>query len=275
MSVSLKVLSAIALSVAFSFAQYGYSDNESANSGEDVFSTSTYDSHSEVDSFDSENSANSENNSFSSDGFESSDTYASSEENNVGSATASADEWNGFEYEEMGLTQWEFQEAKNAGMSREKLTQLVEKGVRPSEYLQQPWVRLGVSEEDWMDQRTQGLEDSDIDRSYRNTSGDQNIAYLSLLVPSLYQWSTGQTIKAIWMDVLWGAGVGAGAYLLATDDTNTWMYMLIPVLAAHIWSFADAFFGTQWENNPDANRFSFGILPTVESGVSGIFQVRF
>ena len=49
-------------------------------------------------------------------------------------------------YEEMGLTQWEFQQAKEEGISREKLTHLVELGVRLSEYLQRPWEKLGVSE---------------------------------------------------------------------------------------------------------------------------------
>ena len=56
-------------------------------------------------------------------------------ETKVGEATASADEWQGFNYEEMGLTQWEFQQAKQEGLSRDKLTHLVEMGVRPSEYL--------------------------------------------------------------------------------------------------------------------------------------------
>ena len=202
-------------------------------------------------------------------------SFSEQAESSYGEVSATADEWEGFKYEEMGLTQWEFQEAKNANMSREKLTKLVEMGVRPSEYLQEPWVRLGVSEEDWLAQRTQGLEDSDIDRTYANRSGDQNYAYLSLLVPSLYQWHSGQTMKAIWMDALWVAGVGATVYLAATEDTNTWAYMLIPVIAAHIWSFADAFFGTQWDNNPDANRFSFGVLPTPNKGVASLFQVKF
>ena len=166
-------------------------------------------------------------------------------------------------------------EAKEKGISREKLTQLVEMGVRPSEYLQQPWVRLGVSEQEWLEQRTQGLEDSDIDRSYRNRSGDQNYAYLSLLVPSLYQWYSGQNVKAIWIDAIWVGGVGTLAYLAATEDTNVWMYALIPVIGAHVWSFIDAFFGTQWDNNPDANRFSFGVTPTLNQGVASMFMMRF
>ena len=40
----------------------------------------------------------------------------------TGSATATGDEWDGFHIEEMGLTQWEFQQAKEGGVSRDKLT---------------------------------------------------------------------------------------------------------------------------------------------------------
>ena len=186
---------------------------------------------------------------------------------NVGEAKASGDEWQGFNYEEMGLTQWEFQQAKEEGVTRDKLTSLVEMGIRPSEYLQKPW-------EEWISQRSGGLEDADIDRSYRNNAGDQSYAYLSLLVPSLYQWHKGESMKAIWMDALWVGSLGATIYL-AADGNSAWWYGLLFVAGAHIWSFADAFFSTQWDSNPDANRFSYGILPTPEKGVAGFFNVKF
>lgn len=197
----------------------------------------------------------------------------------AGSAQASGDEWEGFRYEDLGLTQWEFQQAKESGMSRDKLTHLVELGVLPSEYLQKPWERLGVSEDAWLKQRSEGLEDADIDRSYRNRSGDQSYAYISLALPSFYQWKTGATTKAIWMDALWVAGAGAMTFMLVSG-MESWYYFLIPVLGAHIWSFADAFFGTQWDSNPDANRFSYGVLPTPTRenagvGVTGFFNVKF
>jgi hypothetical protein len=203
-------------------------------------------------------------------------SYSADEESDdsVGSATASGDQWEGFKYEEMGLTQWEFQQAKEEGISREKLTHLVELGVRLSEYLQRPWEKLGVSEDQWLDERSAGMEDADIDRSYRNRSGDQAYAYVSLFLPSFYQWKTDKTMKAIWMDALWVTSVGVTAYLYV-DGSSAWWYGLLGVAAAHIWSFADAFFGTQWDSNPDANRFSFGILPTPEKGVLGAFQVKF
>lgn len=204
----------------------------------------------------------------------SSDDESSDEEESIGSATASGDEWAGFRYEEMGLTQWEFQQAKEEGISRDKLTRLVELGVRLSEYFQHPWEKMGVSEEEWLGQRSEGMEDADIDRSYRNKSGDQSYAYISLAIPSFYQWKAGRTSTAIWIDALWIGGVGATAYMIA-DGSSNWFYFLIPVVGAHVWSFIDAFFGTQWDSNPDANRFSFGIAPTFDKGVAGMLQMKF
>lgn len=207
----------------------------------------------------------------------SSDTEAAEE---VGEAKASDDEWAGFNYEEVGLTQWEFQQAKSEGISRDKLTNLVEMGVRPSEYLQKPWEKLGVTEDEWLSQRTGGMEDADIDRSYRNRSGNQAYAYWSLLIPSLYQWKTDKTTKAIWMDATAGIGAGIMIYLLVDDGDTPWWYGSIIWAGAAIWSFADAFFSTQWDSNPDANRFSYGVMPTpthdnAGMGVTGFFNVKF
>ena len=241
-----KILSTMLLCGSIAFAQF---DDESS---EDSYSYGA-----------------SESEEFASDNEDSAD-----ESENVGKAKASGDEWQGFNYEELGLTQWEFQQAKEEGVSRDKLTSLVEMGIRPSEYLQKPWEKLGVSEQDWISQRSGGLEDADIDRSYRNKSGDQSYAYLSLLVPSLYQWHKDESMKAIWIDALWVGSVGATIYL-AADGNSAWWYGLLFVAGAHIWSFADAFFSTQWDSNPDANRFSYGILPTPEKGVAGYFNVKF
>ena len=150
------------------FAQFGYDDEDASDSAEET--------------------------SYSYGNDESADEDEASSEANVGKAKASGDEWEGFRYEEMGLTQWEFQQIKEAGISRDKLTRIVELGVRPSEYLQKPWEKMKISEEAWLAQRSEGMEDADIDRSYRNHHGDQSYAYLSLLVPSLYQWKKGDLV---------------------------------------------------------------------------------
>jgi hypothetical protein len=257
-----KTIFALVLMCTFSFAQddFGFeSSGGESSSAEETSASPSHNSNSENSKINSEASA------------------SETESKTVGSATATSDPWEGFRYEDAGLTQWEFQQAKESGMSREMLTRLVELGVRPSEYIQKPWERLGVTEDAWLKEREQGLEDSDIDRSYRNRNINQDLTYWSILVPSLYQWKTNETITAVWIDALWVVGVGGLAYFVATSDENKdiWQYWLIPILGAHIWSFADAFFGTQWENNPDANRFSLGIGPSLNRGVAGLLQMRF
>lgn len=247
----LQIISIIFLASAFSFAQFDF-DDDSGN-----LDSSEFGYEDDGDSFSGASTS-----SFDDDDF---DTPQESSE--TGLTTATGNEWDSFSVEEMGLTQWEFQQAKEAGLTRDKLTKLVELGIRPTEYLQKPWEQLGVSEEDWLEQRTQGLEDSEIDRSYRNKKGQQGTAYLSILVPSLYQWKTNNVTKAVFMDALWVAGVGATTYL-ALSGESTWVWAMAAVAAVHIWSFADAFLSTQWENNPDANRFSFGIIPTFDKGMS-------
>ena len=195
-------------------------------------------------------------------------------ETNVGTAQANGAQWDGFNYEDLGLTQWEYQQAKEQGVTRDKLTKLVELGIRPTEYLQKPWNRLGVSEEDWLSQRAEGMEDADIDRSYRYHQGEQGSAYLSLLIPSYYQWKTKQTAKATFMDVLEIGSISV-TVVLAVQGKSYWYYGFIGIAAAHFWSFADAFLSTQWDSNPDANRFSFGVIPTPEKGVASFLNVKF
>lgn len=254
-----KVITTILVAGAMAFAQYDDDDALASESEEPSYSYGE-------DNTDASDEASSD--------VAASDENAEEADESVGEATASGDEWAGFKYEEMGLTQWEFQQAKEAGISRDKLTRLVELGVRPSEYLQHPWEKMGVSEEEWLAQRSEGMEDADIDRSYRNKSGDQAYAYVSLLLPSFYQWKAERYSTAIWIDALWALGVGATVYM-AIDGSSSWYYFLIPVVVAHGWSFIDAFFGTQWDSNPDANRFSFGVAPTFDKGVAGMLQMKF
>ena len=63
---------------------------------------------------------------------------------------------------------------------------------------------------------------ADIDRSYRYRNGDQGAAYLSLLIPSYYQWKTKQTAKATFMDVLEIGSIAVTVVLKVQDKSNWW-----------------------------------------------------
>jgi len=183
------------------------------------------------------------------------------------------DEWADFDYREAGLSQVEFQNVKEAGMSKDKLLHLLEIGIRPSAYLKQPWNDLGVSEEEWIKQRSEGMEDGEIDRTYKNDSGNQGLAALSFLVPSLYQWKTDQMVKAIAMNVTyvlaWGVTLGV------LEGKERWQYGPFFIGGVHLWSFGDALISTLWDSNPDARNFTWGIIPTGKNSFSAAAVFKF
>jgi hypothetical protein len=186
-------------------------------------------------------------------------------------------EWANFDYQHAGLTQTEFQKVKESGMSKEKLMYLLEIGVRPADYLKEPWKNLGVSEKEWLQERAGGMDDSDIDRTYKNRSGDQWLAHLSLLVPSLYQWYAGEIAKAITIDALEAAAVGLTVYLALNNegDENLWVWGTGAIAFVHIGSWLDAVISTLWDSNPDARNFSFGIMPTGKNSFTAAAILRF
>ncbi len=186
------------------------------------------------------------------------------------------DEWADFDYEHAGLSQTEFQNVKESGMSKDKLLHLLEIGIRPSVYLKEPWKDLGVSEAEWLEQREGGMEDSEIDRTYKNQAGSQGFAYLSILLPSLYQWSTDQVVKAVAMNVLEASAIGLTVFLATNGSTDgQWTWGLGAIAVVHIWSFADAILTSQWDNNPDARNFSWGIMPTGKDSFAAAATFRF
>jgi len=183
------------------------------------------------------------------------------------------DEWADFDYEHAGLSQTEFQKVKESGMSKDKLMHLLEIGVRPSVYLKEPWKDLGVSEREWLEERASGMDDADIDRTYKNQAGDQSLAYLSFLVPSLYQWSVDEMAYAIAMDIsyvtLWAVTI------FVLKDKEKIQFGAPLIAAVHLWSGIDAILSTQWDNNPDARSFSWGIIPTGKNSFAAAAAFRF
>jgi len=208
---------------------------------------------------------------FEEDNIQSEEANAQSEDD---TARFEEDEWADFDYQHAGLSQTEFQSIKESKMSKEKLMYLLEIGIRPLDYLKEPWKDLGVSEKEWLEERAGGMEDSDIDRTYRNRSGNQGLAYLSYLVPSLYQWSEDKMAYAIAMDVSYAAFWSVTIFVL--DGTKEKLIYGLPLIAAvHLWSGTHAVLSTLWDNNPDARNFSWGIVPTGRNSFAATATFRF
>ena len=104
-----KVISAVLVAGSMAFAQYDYDyNNEESSTSEESQESYSYGDSDDGD-FDSMDAADAKKKS------------EEEEKAKIGEATANSGEWEGFRYEEMGLTQWEFQQAREEGVSREKL----------------------------------------------------------------------------------------------------------------------------------------------------------
>ena len=183
------------------------------------------------------------------------------------------DEWADFDYQHAGLSQIEFQRVKESGITKDKLMYLLEIGIQPSEYLNEPWKNLGVSESQWLDQRSKGMEDSEIDRTYKNQYGNQGLAWASFLIPSIYQWSTDQMATAIAMDIAYLTAWSITIFAL--EGKEKVQYGAPFIIAVHLWSGIDGILSTQWDSNPDARNFSWGILPTGKDSFAAAAMFRF
>jgi hypothetical protein len=190
-------------------------------------------------------------------------------------AMASDDEWQGVKPEDLGISQEEFQMVKERGMSRKTLMHLLEVGVSPNEYFSEPWKKLGVTEDHWLDEKKAGMADDDIDRSYRKQASSNLTPFLSFIMPGYYQYKTGRIYTGLTLTTLAVAGIVL-TFVHRDEDTES-IYPIYPIisLGAMIYSAADAYLDTRFVDNQDASRFSFdfGILPT--GGPAASMRLRF
>jgi hypothetical protein len=190
-------------------------------------------------------------------------------------ALAGDDEWQGVKAEDLGISEEELQTVKERGMSRKALMHLLEVGVSPNEYFSEPWKKLGVSEDHWLDEKKAGMADDDIDRSYRKQASSNLTPVLSFFMPGYYQYKTGRLYTGLTLSTLAVAGI-ALTFVHRDKDTDS-IYPIYPIisLGAMIFSAADAYLDTRYVDNQDASRFSFdfGILPT--GGPAASMSLRF
>ncbi len=183
------------------------------------------------------------------------------------------DEWQNVNYDDLGITQAEYQRVKESGMSKAKLLELLEYGIMPNEYFSQPWKKLGVSEQKWISEKKAGMEDDDIDRRYRRQAAHNYDPFVSFVLPGYYQYKTGEFTHG---GILSGIAVtGLMLTFLHTDRTGS-IYPIYPItaLVSALWSAGNAYMDTRYQHNEDASRFSldFGPLP---SGAAARFIMRY
>ncbi len=166
------------------------------------------------------------------------------------------DEWEGLTYEDLGISQEEFQKVRESGMSKTRLYMLLELGITPNEYFSEPWKRLGVTKAHWLNEKKAGMEDDDIDRSYRKDAGSNFSPLITFVLPGHYQYRTdrfwyGFTLSAI-------AATSAILTFAHTHSVTGDIQPIYPIvmLGSMFWSAADAFLDTRYVDNQEAGRFS-------------------
>lgn len=188
---------------------------------------------------------------------------------------AHADEWHGVKADDLGISEEELQKVKERGMSRKALMHLLEVGVSPNEYFSEPWKKLGVTEDHWLNEKKAGMADDDIDRSYRKQATSNMTPFLSFIMPGYYQYKTDRLYTGLTLSAL---AVGGIVMMFVHKDSETGniqpIYPII-TLGAMIYSAADAYMDTRFVDNQDASRFSFdfGILP--QGGPAALLKLRF
>ena len=178
---------------------------------------------------------------------------------NLGAMQAFADEWENTTAEDMGISQEEFQKVKESGMSKARFLKLLEVGISPNEYFSEPWKKLGVTEDHWLNEKKAGMADDDIDRSYRKQDANNMTPFISFILPGYYEYKTKKTYLGLGLST--AAVAGIALTFLVQNDSPRGIYPIFPIitLLSMLTSAGDAYLGTRYVDNQDASRFSWNL----------------
>jgi hypothetical protein len=185
---------------------------------------------------------------------------------NLGAMKAFADEWENTTAEDMGISQEEFQKVKESGMSKARFLKLLEVGISPNEYFSEPWKKLGVTEDHWLNEKKAGMADDDIDRSYRKQDANNLTPFISFILPGYYEYKTKKTYLGLGLSTAAVAGI-ALTFLVKNPDTHA-IIPIFPIIM--LTSAGDAFLGTRYVDNQDASRFSWNLGLSPNGGAAAV-----
>lgn len=185
------------------------------------------------------------------------------------------DEWANTSAEELGISQEEYQRVKESGMSKSRFLKLLEFGISPNEYFSEPWKKLGVTEDHWINEKKAGMADDDIDRSYRKQDANNLAPFVSFLLPGYYEFKTGKKYTGLALSSLAVGGIAA-TILIRNEETNS-INPIFPIitLGAMVWSAGNAYLGTRYVDNQEAGRFSMNLGLNENGGPTALFSLIF
>lgn len=178
------------------------------------------------------------------------------------------------EYERRGLSQLEWEMVLDSQMPMDKLDVLQKAGITVVEYFRYPWLKYGISEQEWIRSRQSGLLESDIAAENKpGGASDGAKVFSAFFLPGLHQFKNHQHLKGALMT---SASVLSVAYMTARSiQMDSFVpHPLLILFPAMLWSSLDIGFKINRERNPDAGRFSDKEDRENSYRVSLIFQTR-
>lgn len=153
-------------------------------------------------------------------------------------------------WEKHGLTSTEWRIAQDNGVSVETLDTLTSMGIHVTEYLESPWLKIGITRSQWFEYRSVGINDSAIVK-LNTKQTDTTISKLDLstdlnpekksalgLIPGYCQIKTGRKQLGAAQIIVAGTGVAgmvACAFIKPAAVPIPFLVMVVPVIP---WSFA-------------------------------------
>lgn len=163
------------------------------------------------------------------------------------------------EYKRLGLTQKEWSQYKQSGMSKRKLKKLLSAGISLSEYFKKPWIKVGISEDEWVRLCRKGLTREEIAMRSEKAEYEGGIVLISFFLPGYGHFKMKETGLGFFFSG--GAVVSGGLVVVGLANNNGGVAKLRPLfigmlLTDMIVSAADVWRKTKFDDNPDLRRFS-------------------
>jgi hypothetical protein len=173
----------------------------------------------------------------------------------------------------LASAEWEY--VDDARLTADKLQEIVNAGVLPSEYFRYPWLGYRISEKEWLAKRRHGVLKGDGD-VVREISSKEWAVVQNFFFPGLHQYRRKQGFKGF---IMTSVALGSLAlYALHKEPGKTAIYgfdypaYLLVLAADQLWSSIDIGVQIHRELNPAANRFT-SVMPAYQFSLA--FNVPF
>lgn len=182
-------------------------------------------------------------------------------------------------YDSLGLSEVEWIMVKQHEISMRKLGELLQCGVLVAEYVQNPWMGVGLKEEKWLQLRRSGYTTYDIKLMYQKEerSSDYQVIH-NFFLPGFHQFKRGQNVRG-WL--MCGSTVASMALftfhkngptpgVLAFDRAS----YIITMLGGMLWSSIDIGVQNYQTQNPGPE-FGMSVFPDERGRLAVVCNKKF